>query len=212
MRFKLSLRLENNAIDVDYRKFLLSFIKLSLSNYDKDYFDSLYKEGTNTIKPFTFSVYLPSPTFFENTISLSENYINVTMSFNDYADGVMFYNSFNQMKFEKFPLKNNNLTLTNISLINEKEIKDNKIKVSFTSPLVVRDRDRETRKDMYYSFEQEKFNETLLINLREQLKITNIPENNLTDFTIKPILPKKIIVKFYEKKIECSVGTFELTR
>ena len=212
MRLKLSLKLEDNVIDIDYRRFLLSFIKLALSTYDKEYFNNLYEEGANKIKPFTFSAFLPNPTFSQDKISLAEKYMNITISFNDYATGVMFYNSFNQIKFKKFPLKDNNLTLVNISLLNEKEINDNTVKISFLSPLVVRDRNRETQKDMYYSFEQEKFNETLLINLREQLKYSDILENVLNDFSIKPILPKKVIVKFYEKNIECSIGTFELSR
>ena len=51
----------------------------------------------------------------------------------------------------------------------------------------------------------------LKINIKEQLKITNIPLETVDTFKIKPIKAKKIIIKFYEKYIECSTGTFELS-
>ena len=94
-------------------------------------------------------------------------------------------------------------------LIPEKEIKDNKIIIKFQSPLCARK--REENKDYYYSFENEKFEEMLKINIKEQLKITNIPLETVDTFKIKPIKAKKIIIKFYEKYIECSTGTFELS-
>ena len=51
----------------------------------------------------------------------------------------------------------------------EKEIKDNKIIIKFQSPLCARK--REENKDYYYSFENEKFEETLKMNIKEQLNI-----------------------------------------
>lgn len=67
------------------------------------------------------------------------------------------------------------------------------------------------KKDHYYSFSANQFLETVKINIREQLKITNLPEGIENTFEIKPIQAKKVIVKFYEKKIEGSIGTFEIS-
>ena len=64
--------------------------------------------------------------------------------------------------------------------------------------------------DYYYSFENEKFEETLKMNIKEQLKITNIPLELVNTLKITPIKAKKVIIKFYEKQIECSTGIFEL--
>ena len=91
---------------------------------------------------------------------------------------------------------------------NKKLLKENKITIKFQSPLCTRR--REQKKDYYYSFENEKFEETLKINIKEQLKITNIPEETVDTLKITPIKAKKVIIKFYEKQIECSTGTFEL--
>ena len=71
-------------------------------------------------------------------------------------------------------------------------------------------RQREENKDYYYSFENEKFEETLKMNIKEQLKITNIPLELVNTLKITPIKAKKVIIKFYEKQIECSTGIFEL--
>ena len=61
-----------------------------------------------------------------------------------------------------------------------------------------------------YSFENEKFEETLKMNIKEQLKITNIPVESVETLKITPIKAKKVIIKFYEKQIECSTGSFAL--
>ena len=101
------------------------------------------------------------------------------------------------------------MTLENITIANEKEITTEKISVKFQAPLCIRL--RENSKDYYYSYENEKFEETLKINIKEQLKITNMPTEIVDTFTIKPIKAKKVLIKFYEKCIECSTGTFELS-
>ena len=101
------------------------------------------------------------------------------------------------------------MTLENITMANEKEITTEKISVKFQAPLCIRL--RENNKDYYYSYENEKFEETLKINIKEQLKITNMPTEIVDTFTIKPIKAKKVLIKFYEKCIECSTGTFELS-
>ena len=101
------------------------------------------------------------------------------------------------------------MTLENITMTKEKEITTDKIIVKFQSPLCVRE--RENNKYYYYSYENDKFEEILKINIKEQLKITNIPTEKVDTFTIKPINAKKILIKFYEKCIECSTGTFEIS-
>lgn len=68
MRIKLYFDLENEKISIQYRKFLLSFIKFSLSNYDQEQFDKLYN-NENVIKPYTFAV------FFNEHKFLEEDYI-----------------------------------------------------------------------------------------------------------------------------------------
>jgi len=61
MRLKLFFKLEDNKIDVQYRKSIISWIKHSLENYDKDLYKEIY-EG-NRKKTFTFATILPKPQF-----------------------------------------------------------------------------------------------------------------------------------------------------
>lgn len=132
----------------------------------------------------------------------------MNMTIENYETAITIYNAFNHQKNEKFSINQNSWTLQNIVLIPEKEIKDNKIVIKFQSPLCVRQ--REENKDYYYSFENEKFEETLKMNIKEQLKITNIPLELVETLKVTPIKAKKVIIKFYEKQIECSTGIFEL--
>ena len=71
-------------------------------------------------------------------------------------------------------------------------------------------RERAENKDYYYSYENEKFEDVLKINIKEQLKITDFPVEIVDTLKMTPITPKKVIIKFYEKQIECSAGTFKL--
>ena len=48
------------------------------------------------------------------------------------------------------------------------------------------------------------------MNVKEQLKITTIPAELVDTLKITPIKAKKVIIKFYEKQIECSTGIFAL--
>ena len=139
---------------------------------------------------------------------LSDKKIELNITTSDYETGIILYNAFNKQKYQKYPLNNNSMTLQNITMTMEKEINKDKITVKFQSPLCVRE--RKDGKDYYYSYEKSEFEETLKINIKEQLKITEIPKDIVDTFSIKPINAKKVLVKFYEKCLECSTGTFEL--
>ena len=58
MRMKLMFELEKPELDIDYRKSLISFIKHSLEEYDKELFNSLYEKGKTTKKTYTFATIL----------------------------------------------------------------------------------------------------------------------------------------------------------
>lgn len=209
MRLKLYLDLENENLPIQYRKNVISFIKLSLSEYDEDYYKRFYNQKDNIIKPYTFSVFLKKPEFKEEIIIIKNKQLELNISIADYEIAIILYNAFNHQKNKKFSLNKNSWILRNISMINEKEIKSEELVIKFMSTLVVRKRDN--NKDYYYSYKDKEFLNTLKINIKEQLKITNLPETILDTFSIEPILAKKIIVKFYEKSIETSGGIFKIS-
>ena len=164
-------------------------------------------------KPIVNHIHFPY--FFENPkieneeIVLTKKAFELNMAIQDYEIAVALYNSFNHQKNKSFSIRNNSWNLTNIAMLPEKNITSESIDIKFQSPLVARN--RQNKKDYYYSYTNpEKFLETLKINIREELKITDIPPETVETFEITPIETKKVIIKFYEKQIETSTGKFNI--
>ena len=57
MRMKLYFTLENEKMPIDYRRSIISFIKLSLSEYSENEFKKYYNQKDNIIKPYAFSIF-----------------------------------------------------------------------------------------------------------------------------------------------------------
>ena len=53
MRLKLIFQLENNKLDIQYRKSIISWIKHALQSYDENLFQEIY--NNNNKKTFTFA-------------------------------------------------------------------------------------------------------------------------------------------------------------
>lgn len=208
MRIKLYFTLENTKMPIDYRRSIISFIKLSLSEYSENELKKYYNQKDNIIKPYSFSIFFRQPQINGQEIILEEKRFEMNMTIENYEIAITIYNAFNHQKNKKFSISQNSWKLQNIVFIPEKEIEDNKIVIKFQAPLCVRQ--RVENKDYYYSFENEKFEETLKMNIKEQLKITNITLESVDTLKITPIKAKKVIIKFYEKQIECSTGIFAL--
>jgi len=208
MRFKMYFTLENTRVPIDYRRSILSFIKLSLSEYSEEFFKKYYNQKDNIVKPYAFSVFFRNPKINAEEVIVDDKRFELNMTIEDYETAIMFYNAFNNQRLKKFSIDRNSWILQKIVLIPEKKICDEKIIIKFQSPLCVRL--RENNKDYYYSYENEKFLEVLKINIKEQLKRSNVALDSVDNFKIVPIKPKKVIIKFYEKQIECSTGIFEL--
>ena len=209
MRYQLTFQLNTEEFPLDYRRIIMSYIKNALSQYDQTTYQKYYHEKDPIMKPFTFSVYFSNPIFKNETILIKDKTIKLNLSIQDYSLSITLYNSINHQRNILFPIANNTITLKNITMIPEDEITTNQITIKFMSPLVVRE--RKDQKDWYYSYSEEgKFKEILKQNLKEQLSISQIPLEELEDFEIKAVQSKKAIIKFYEKKIETSVGTYIL--
>lgn len=208
MRFKLYFKLENEIMPIDYRRSILSYIKLSLMEYGEEYLKKFYNERENIIKPYTFSVFFKNPKITQDEIIVENKEFEINFSVSAYEAAVILLNSFNHQKLKKFSINKNSWTLKSISLLPEKKISTNNITIKFLSPLCARG--REDNKDYYYSFKHKEFENILKINIKEQIKITDFPEAIVHNLKIVPVNAKKVIIKFYEKKMECSTGTFVL--
>lgn len=208
MRLKLFFNLENSKFPIDYRRNIISFFKLSLSNYGDEYLRRFYNEKDNIIKNYSFAVFFPNPHITSEEIIVEEKRFELNLSLEDYETGIIFYNALNGQKNKKFSVNKNSWVLQNIIMMNEKQIQTEDITIKFLSPLC--SRQRTNNKDFYYSYLHKEFEETVKVNIKEQLKITDFPKTILEDFRITPVNPKKVIIKFYEKHIECSSGVFQL--
>lgn len=209
MRLKLNFDLENEFLPMQYRKSVISFIKQSLSEYNVEYYKKFYNDRDTIIKPYTFAVFFCNPKFEDDKIIVEDKRIELNISIADYEASIILYNAFNHQKNTKFSLDKNSWTLKNINMPLEKQIDTEEITIKFMSPLVVRSHSKD--KDYYYSYNDEQFKDVLKINIKQQLKITNISEELVDKLEINAIKPKKVIVKFYEKKIETSTGIFKIS-
>ena len=211
MRFKLYFDLEKEEIPIDYRKSIISFFKHCLSEYNEEEFRKLYNDKEPIIKSYTFAVFFNRPEFTKDKVIVNNKKMELNISIYDYHTAIILYNSFNHQKNKNFALCQNSMILRSITMVEEKEIKSDTIQIKFLSPLVVRDHNRETKKDYYYSYESSEFVRILKINIKEQMKITDIPSSQLETFTIYPIQAKKTVIQFYEKQIEASLGIYQIT-
>lgn len=208
MRLKLIFNLENNILDIQYRKGIISWIKHAIQEYDENLYKEMY--AGNQTKTFSFASILSKPTFNNSEIIMQDKQFSVVFSAYSYIYALHLCNCFLKQKFKKYSLNKNSMTLTSIITIREKEIKEQKINIKFSSPLVCRNHNKETKKDMYYAFDREEFQKYIRINIEEQLQAENLDKSLLNNFEITPIRPKKIVIPVYEKMIECSIGSFEL--
>jgi CRISPR/Cas system endoribonuclease Cas6 (RAMP superfamily) len=79
LRLKLKFELKKNEIPRDYRPFILSFIKHSVSSYDQTLYRSLYESGAIP-KRYTFSVWLDTPSFQSELIQICNNRMDILFS------------------------------------------------------------------------------------------------------------------------------------
>lgn len=190
----------------------MSWIKKAISEYDENLYLELYQKNSTTKKTFSFAPILSHPVFAKQTVTVETNTIQIIFSAYNYAYGLHLYNSFNSQKFIKFSLDKNSMTLKQIIPITEKEITENSINIKFLSPIIVREHNRETLKDYYYSYlNMPKFKEYLNINILEQMKAENLDSKLLEGFCIEEIQAKKTVIPVYEQMIEATLGIFKIT-
>ena len=209
MRYKLIFKLENEEIPIQYRKSVLSFIKKSLNEYSNEEYEKMYHAKDPIIKSYTFSIFFKDSEFKENAIIVHSKELQINISIEDFETAVTLYNSFNHQRNKIFHLDKNSMILKDILLMNEKKITTNEINIKFMSPLIIRK--RENKKDYYYFANNENALNALRYNIKQELKIANLSPELANTINLENINGKKTVVKFYEKQMEASIGTFKLT-
>ncbi len=214
MRFHFTCELENNRLPIDYRRKIVSYLKFCIEKSNKDFFEELYGKGKNANKEFTMSVYfVPETIIGKDNICVNSKKIIINLSTPDIYTGIQIYNALSSQKFNWYRLSNDN-SLRVINITNEKEkiITQGKAVFNTLSPIVIRDHDKETGKDWFYSFEDENAAEILKRNLKTELegKFSRDISHDIKLLKINFIKMRKVIVKSYELKIQASLGTLSI--
>ena len=116
MRLKLYFELENEKMPIDYRRSIISFIKLSLSEYSKNEFNKYYNQKDNIIKPYAFSIFFKHPQINAKGITVEDKKFEMNMTIENYETAITIYNAFNHQKNKKFSINQNSWTLQNTVL------------------------------------------------------------------------------------------------
>lgn len=213
MRFNVDLILKKKELPKDKNRIFISFLKNIFEDYDKEEYLKLYGTNKNFQKDYTFSLYLPGAKFERDVIKLSSENIKFNFSSYGYASGIMFYNSILKAKKKKFPLPNDNeIIIHNIRLEREQVIKGNTAIFTTMSPIVIREHNKVTNKDWYYSFDDCNFIDVLKNNLTNQA--THILgfdlQDDVEELKINIIKNRDVKVKNYGIEVLANLATFEL--
>lgn len=213
MRFTLLFKIKEKEMPSDNRRIFISFLKKSFEDYDKSVFEKYYKAKDNIEKSFSFSVYFGNANFSKDKILLMNDSVIFTFSTYDSETGLHFYNAVLAMKGKPFFLeKGNYLLLEEINMVKEKLIKKNQIILHTLSPILIRDHDKDTNKDWYYSFDDEESMSVLKNNMKYQALncLGTSVEEDFKSLVIKPLQMKKLVINHYKVFVTGNVGTFEM--
>ena len=213
MRLKIVCESSQHELPMNYRSKIMMMIKTYLAKQNKELYGRLFND--NTMKPYTFSVYLPQAKFEKVYITLGESReFVINFSTSDAEIAINFYNAFLAMKNETI-LWGNDLTTTvkKVDIVTLPPIVTEKIQVRTLSPIICRHHNQETRKDWFYTYDDKEFLPILKRNMTFKLvdRLSETARYDLEKLTLTPIKMKKTVIKHYEKQIAGSIGTLEVT-
>lgn len=169
MRLKIDLDLEQNLITKDKNRKILSLMKHCLENTNKEYFQKIYSKEDTIKKNFTFSLYMPGCVFEREQIRIDQKKIILIFSTSDMECGINFYNAFLNNRNKQISFGKNNVKISNINIIKEKNILEDEACFKTLSPIVIKEHNGDNKKSWYYSIEDEKGEQLFLENLKRQL-------------------------------------------
>lgn len=214
MRFKLDFMAERSELNADYRRCILSFIKNALSqSVNGDLLDRYYKD-TN-IKDFTWTMVVSKPQFTKEKFRFADNKFSLVFSTDDRRQtGMYLMLAFLNQKNRKYPVEDGNfIMLKNIVQMNQKEIKDTTVRFVTMpgSSLVVRDHDRETNRDKYYSCEEEEYPDKLGEALKTQAEMAGFSETSVKSIKLTSVAGRKVVVKHYGIYLDATIADFTVS-
>ena len=215
MRFKINIELtEGNSFPINWRSKILCVLKTGLKKCDNEIFEEFF--GSAKQKNYTWSAYFQNVKFEKDKVKFlgEEKKIIVNLSAYDNVDSLNIYNAFSGIRFKEIKIsEETKVVVTNISILPRQIIKDNILIVKTMSPIVCRDHNKDTGEDIYYTGEDNEFIEIIKRNLYSELKegYGDYIQKDIENLTINSEKLKKIVVKFYNKTINASIGIVSFT-
>ena len=212
MRMELNFEIKELELKKDNQSVWISFLKKAISGINGGAYFDRYFSGTNA-KDYTFSIILPKPKFSGDSIYLGGNQIKMILSTDDKKkSGLIFFDALIRQKHKIFYLPNGNeLVLKNIRILGERLITSNRVlfRTVTGSGLVIREHNKETNKDKFYTFEEEQFQEQAKRVLTLQAKNAGFSDEIAEHIQIKPIQCKKVLIKQYGIYVDATIGILE---
>lgn len=213
MRLELEFDLDKPVIDLDYRKIVLSWLKAGLTNCNQGKYYNKYFGGISP-KNYSFTVIFRQPKFLKDKIYLAEPEMKIIFSAdNRDKTGLIFFSSFLEMKNKRFAMPNGNaMILRRVSQKNECLITESDVyfQTCLGNGLCIREHDRETNRDRFVTYLDEDFQEKAVKVLKIQANLAGYPESMLLNLNIEPVQCKKVLIYFYGKYVDVSVGIFKM--
>lgn len=208
MKFVSEFALEKEELPIDYRRCILSYLKhcLTQANGGK-YFDDYYVPGKE--KPFCFSVVFSTPKFSKDMVQVMSKKMKLVISSADVKTAFILFSALAAQKGKTYSLPlGNSMRMVSIRQVKEQEVHSSRILVKMMEPLCIRNHNKETNKDWYYSCkDQEAFERESTRVIKTQLMLAGYSEEQ-SNVKLVPIDPKMVIIKHYSINIECTIGTF----
>lgn len=208
MKFVSEFALEKEELPIDYRRCILSYLKhcLTQANGGK-YFDDYYVPGKE--KPFCFSVVFSTPKFSKDMVQVMSKKMKLVISSADVKTAFILFSAIAAQKGKTYSLPlGNSMRMVSIRQVKEQEVHSSRILVKMMEPLCIRNHNKETNKDWYYSCkDQEAFERESTRVIKTQLMLAGYSEEQ-SNVKLVPIDPKMVIIKHYSINIECTIGTF----
>lgn len=209
-QYKLTFKLEKNWLPKEADRVIVSFLKASAQAYSQDFYEKLYDKSKSIIKNYTYSCYLPGAEFQQEKIMLARDTFSLFFSDASQQELMTFFNAFQLMKFKKYPMSENTMTLISIHMQQMNEIRENEIVIKMQSPLIVRNHNSEDNTDIYYTCETEGFEKALKENIAIFLERIGT-DIALEDFSVQTIKGRKVVVPIFGRNTDATLGIFKLT-
>lgn len=214
MRFKLDFTIDRSELNADYRRCILSFIKNALSqSVNGDLLERYYKD-TNR-KDFSWTMIVSHPQFSKEKFRFADNKFSLVFSTDDKKQtGMYLMLAFLNQKNKRYPAEEGNyFTLRNIVQLDQKTIKGTTVRFVTMpgSSLVVREHDRETNRDKYYSCEDEGYADKLEQALKTQSEMAGFPKAAIDSIRLDSVTGRKVVVKHYGIYLDATIADFTVS-